>query len=125
MIKDGLLDTIAAVATSPGVAGLGIVRISGKDALAVADKIFVSRDKTGPRSFKAYTLHYGWIVRPADKMIIDEVLLGVMRAPRSYTREDVVEISSHGGVLMVNRILGLVLRHGARLALGETESSEE
>ena len=116
MIKDGLLDTIAAVATSCGVAGIGIVRISGKDALAIAGRIFVSRDKTGVFDFKAYTLHYGWIVRPGDKTIVDEVLLGLMRAPRSYTREDVVEINCHGGIVAVRAVLELVLENGCRLA---------
>jgi len=116
MIKDGLLDTIAAVATSCGVAGIGIVRISGKDALAIAGRIFVSRDKTGVFDFKTYTLHYGWIVRPGDKTIVDEVLLGLMRAPRSYTREDVVEINCHGGIVAVRAVLELVLENGCRLA---------
>jgi tRNA modification GTPase len=109
MIKDGLLDTIAAVATSPGVAGIGIVRISGKNSLAIADKIFMSRDKTRVFDFKAYTLHYGWVVRPVDKTTVDEVLLGVMRAPRSYTREDVVEINCHGGIVAVRAVLELAL----------------
>ncbi|MCX5708629.1 MAG: tRNA uridine-5-carboxymethylaminomethyl(34) synthesis GTPase MnmE [Candidatus Omnitrophica bacterium] len=116
MTKDGLLDTIAAVATSVGVAGIGIVRISGKDALVIADKIFVPRDKTRVFDFKAYTLHYGWIVHPSEKTIVDEVLLGVMRAPRSYTREDVVEINCHGGIVAVRAVLELALENGCRLA---------
>ncbi len=116
MIKDGLLDTIAAVATSCGVAGIGIVRISGKDSLAIADKIFVPRDKARVFDFKAYTLHYGWVVRPGDKTIVDEVLLGLMRAPRSYTREDVVEINCHGGIVAVRAVLELALENGCRLA---------
>jgi tRNA modification GTPase len=116
MIKDGSLDTIAAVGTSCGVAGIGIVRISGKDALAIADKIFLSRDKARVFTFKAYTLNYGWIIHPGDKMIIDEVLLGVMRAPRSYTREDVVEINCHGGIVAVRAVLELALENGCRLA---------
>jgi tRNA modification GTPase len=116
MVKDGLVDTIAAVATSCGVAGIGIVRISGKDALAIADKIFVSRDKSRVFDFKAYTLHYGWIARSQDKTIVDEVLLGIMRAPRSYTREDVVEINCHGGIVAVRAVLELCLENGCRLA---------
>jgi tRNA modification GTPase len=116
MVREGLLDTIAAVATSVGVAGIGIVRISGKDALVIAGKIFVSRDKTRVFDFKAYTLHYGWIVRPGDKTIVDEVLLGIMRAPRSYTREDVVEINCHGGIVAVRAVLELALGNGCRLA---------
>ena len=115
-MKDGLIDTIAAIATSPGEAGIGIVRISGKDAFSVADKIFVSRDKTRPSDFKTYTLHYGWIIHPVDKRIIDEVLLGVMRSPKSYTREDVVEINCHGGIVAMRSALELVLENGCRLA---------
>ena len=115
-MKGGLIDTIAAIATSPGEAGIGIVRLSGKDAICVADKIFVSQDKTRPFDFKAYTLHYGWIIHPVDKRIIDEVLLGLMRSPKSYTREDVVEINCHGGIVAMRSVLELVLENGCRLA---------
>jgi tRNA modification GTPase len=115
-MKNSLTDTIAAVATSPGESGIGIVRLSGKAAINVADKIFVSRDKTRPSSFEAYTLHYGWIVNPTDKRIIDEALLGLMRAPKSYTREDVVEINCHGGIVAMRSVLELVLENGCRLA---------
>ena len=68
------------------------------------------------KKVKTFTLHYGWIVNPLDKKVVDEVLVSVMRKPFSYTREDVVEISSHGGVLVLDKILKLVLREGARLA---------
>ncbi len=115
-MKGGLIDTIAAIATSPGEAGIGIVRLSGKDAICVADKIFVSQDKTRISDFKAYTLHYGWIIHPVDKRIIDEVLLGLMRSPKSYTREDVVEINCHGGIVSMRSVLELVLENGCRLA---------
>ncbi len=115
-MNGGLNDTIAAIATSPGEAGIGIVRLSGKGALLVADKIFLAKDKTKPADFKAYTLHYGWIARPSDKAVIDEVILGVMRAPRSYTREDVVEINCHGGIVAMRAVLELVLENGCRLA---------
>jgi tRNA modification GTPase len=115
-MKDSLIDTIAAIATSPGEAGIGIVRLSGPDAVAISDKIFVSRNKTRLADLKAYTLNYGWIVHPPDKRVIDEVLLGVMRAPKSYTREDVVEINCHGGIVAMRAVLELVLENGCRLA---------
>jgi len=120
-------DTIAAIATGLGQAGIGIVRISGPDALLLADKIFVSRERGRPSDFRAYTTHYGWIVeslqltsqnsksRPPQEFI-DEVILTIMRAPRSYTKEDVVEINCHGGIVALRRTLDLVLENGARLA---------
>ncbi len=132
-----LSDTIAAVATPLGESGIGIVRISGKEALAVADKIFVSKDRQKPSSFKTYTVHYGWIVNPFSSSrvlefsglgsrtheltnsrteIIDEVILTVMRTPRSYTREDIVEINCHGGIVAMRAVLDLVLENGCRLA---------
>ncbi|MCX7661848.1 MAG: tRNA uridine-5-carboxymethylaminomethyl(34) synthesis GTPase MnmE, partial [Candidatus Omnitrophica bacterium] len=93
--------TIAAISTPLGESGIGIVRISGKDSLLIADKIFVSKNRKKPSEFKTYTLHYGWIVdkRKNPMEVIDEVLLTVMRAPRSYTREDIVEINCHGGIV--------------------------
>ena len=115
-------DTIVAIATPPGAAGIGIVRISGKEALSVADKIFVSKDAVKPSGFLTYTIHYGWIVEPraeggtARAEIIDEVILTVMRAPRSYTKEDVVEINCHGGIVSLRRMLDVALKTGCRLA---------
>lgn len=116
-------DTIAAISTPLGEGGIGIVRISGPDALAIADKIFVSKDKKRPSEFKTYTMHYGWVVdvqktedRGQKSEIIDEVILTVMRATRSYTKEDVVEINCHGGIVALRRVLELVTARGARLA---------
>lgn len=126
-------DTIAAIATGLGESGIGIVRVSGPEALAVADKIFVAKDGRKPSQYKTYTVHYGWIVDPSSVSrrpssvteyerrttndgIIDEVLLTVMRAPRSYTKEDVVEISCHGGIVAMRRVLELVLENGCFLA---------
>ncbi|MFH1577785.1 MAG: tRNA uridine-5-carboxymethylaminomethyl(34) synthesis GTPase MnmE [Candidatus Omnitrophota bacterium] len=132
-------DTIAAIATAIGESGIGIVRISGKKALSIADRIFVSRDNKKPSCFRTYTTHYGWIIdshksgviseksgvlshkqedRASDfeQGVIDEVILTVMRKPRSYTREDVVEINSHGGIIPLRKILELVLDSGARLS---------
>jgi len=109
-----LFDTIAAIATAIGDSGIGIVRISGKGALSVADKVFVSKDKKKPSTFKAYSTHYGWIVK--ESKVIDEVILTLMRSPRSYTKEDVVEINCHGGIVALRAILELVLENGCRLA---------
>jgi len=114
MIKYNINDTITAIATPVGESGIGIVRISGKDALKVVDKIFIAKDKNKPSTFKAYTTHYGWIVDNAE--IIDEVILTVMRAPKSYTKEDIAEINCHGGIVALRRVLDLVLKNGARLA---------
>lgn len=127
-LKDyNLADTIAAPATYPGRSALGVVKISGKQALAIAAKIFVPKRKKNIKKVKSHTLHYGWIAQRTGKKlstnnyelptIIDEVLVSVMRGPASYTREDVVEISSHGGAGVINKIMEEVLGAGARLAL--------
>jgi len=116
MTRYDLTDTIAAIGTCVGESGIGIVRISGKEALAIADKIFLSKDGKKPSSFKTYTTHYGWIVENTQSHIIDEVILTVMRAPKSYTKEDIVEINCHGGIVALRRILELVLANGCRLA---------
>ncbi|MFA5149302.1 MAG: tRNA uridine-5-carboxymethylaminomethyl(34) synthesis GTPase MnmE [Candidatus Omnitrophota bacterium] len=114
MIRNDLTDTIAAISTPVGEGGIGIVRVSGKEALRIADKIFVSPSAKKPSTLKTYTTHYGTI---ADNVrVIDEVILTVMRQPRSYTREDVVEINCHGGIVALRDVLELVLERGARLA---------
>ncbi|MDO8747550.1 MAG: tRNA uridine-5-carboxymethylaminomethyl(34) synthesis GTPase MnmE [Candidatus Omnitrophota bacterium] len=121
-MKDiNLFDTIAAIATPLGQGGIGIVRLSGKKALAIADEIFTAKDGVKPSRYKSHTVHYGWIVEKAKvksqkEKIVDEVLLTVMRAPRSYTKEDIVEISCHGGIVVLREILDLVLAKGARAA---------
>ena len=114
MFKDNLEDTISAISTAQGQGGIGIVRLSGKKALAVADKIFIPFGKTKPADFKSYTVHYGKICDNGE--VIDEAILTLMRKPRSYTREDVVEINCHGGILALGKVLDLTLKHGARLA---------
>ena len=115
-----LKDTIAAIATFPSPAALGIIKISGKKALAAAVAVFVPKNRESLKKARSHTLHYGWVVKKAkakgEAKIIDEVLISIMRAPNSYTREDVVEISSHGGVLVLNNILNLLLKRGIRLA---------
>ena len=110
-------DTIAAIATPLGEGGLAVVRVSGARALAVADQCFVPAGKcpVKPSDAPSHTLHYGRIVR--QDQVVDEVMVAVMRAPRTYTREHVVEISCHGGLLPAKLVLDTVLAHGARLAL--------
>ncbi len=110
-------DTIAAVATPLGEGGLAVVRLSGPQALAVADRVFVPAGASSlkPSSAPSHTLHYGHVTRRGRP--VDEALLAVMRAPRTYTREHVVEISCHGGLMAARLVLDTVLEQGARLAL--------
>ncbi len=108
-------DTIAAIATPAGEGGVGIVRVSGPDAERIAAALFVRAEgKNG--NLKSHMLHYGTIRDPKSDKILDQVLLTIMRRPRSYTGEDVVEVHCHGGVFVVHRILGLVLAQGVRHA---------
>ncbi|TBR17201.1 tRNA uridine-5-carboxymethylaminomethyl(34) synthesis GTPase MnmE, partial [bacterium] len=108
-------DTIAAIATAPGEGGIGIIKISGPKSVEIADKIFFSKNNKRASEFKNYTLHYGW-VKDKQGSFVDEALLSIMRKPSSYTKEDVVEINSHGGIIALRRILDLVLENGCRLA---------
>jgi len=101
--------TIAAVATPAGAGGIAIIRLSGDDAVNIAASVFSAPDKI--RNAKTHTIHYGFVKDGDDR--IDEVLVSIMRAPRSYTGEDVVEINSHGGVVVTNKILDVVLKAGA------------
>lgn len=110
-------DTIAGIATPVGEGGIGIVRLSGGSSLEVADRVFrTRRGRFDSRVVESHTITYGWVTDPTTGRDVDEGLLTVMRAPRSYTREDVVEISCHGGVVAVTRTLEAVLAAGARLA---------
>jgi len=109
-------DTIAAISTPLGEGGLAVIRISGPEALAVADRCFAPAGRLAPKPSSAptHSIHYGHVV--SDGRNIDEVLLSVLRAPRTFTRENVVEISCHGGVLATKSVLDAVLKSGARLA---------
>ena len=109
-----LEDTIAAISTARGEGGIGIIRLSGKDSLKTALKLFQPKKKTS--SVKSHKLYYGNLVDPADSRQIDEVLLSYMKAPNSFTREDVVEINSHGGSVILQKIMELILREGVREA---------
>ncbi len=110
-------DTIAAIATPLGEGGLAVIRISGARALAVADQAFVPVGKSSrlPSQADSHTIHYGKVMRAGQQ--VDEVLCAVLRAPRTFTREDVVEITCHGGILASKLVLDTVLEAGARLAL--------
>ena len=107
-------DTIAAISTGMTSSGIGIVRISGPDAVEIAEKVYDSRNGKKLADMPTHTIHYGYI-RDGEEFL-DEVLVMLMRGPRSFTAEDTVEINCHGGVYAMNRILELVTRKGARLA---------
>jgi tRNA modification GTPase len=109
-------DTICAVSTPPGEGGIGIIRISGKDAVLIAAKIFRPRKDTPLAAAETHTMLYGHIVNPASQQLVDEALVSVMRAPASYTREDVVEINCHGGMMPLWRTMELLIHAGARQA---------
>ena len=107
-------DIIAAISTPIGVGGIGIVRMSGAGSIPVADNIFRGKKKLSEKD--SHTLSYGKIIDPGTNEVIDEVLVSVMKAPSTYTKEDVVEINCHGGSLVTRRVLEVLLNAGARLA---------
>ncbi|XFO69666.1 tRNA modification GTPase MnmE [Sporomusa silvacetica DSM 10669] len=109
-------DTISAIATSIGEGGIGIVRVSGSKALVIADKLFVSKVGKQVADVLSHKVLYGDIIDPDSDEKVDEVLLLIMRAPRSYTCEDIVEIHCHGGPVPLQRVLALTMKAGARLA---------
>ena len=106
-------DTIAAIATALGESAIGIVRLSGDEAIEIASKIFKGKNLNNVDS---HTINYGHIIDPETGKVIDEVMVSVLKAPRSYTTEDSVEINSHGGIMAIQRVLEAVLANGARLA---------
>ncbi|MFQ6089923.1 MAG: tRNA uridine-5-carboxymethylaminomethyl(34) synthesis GTPase MnmE, partial [Candidatus Bipolaricaulia bacterium] len=107
-------DTIAAISTPLGEGGIGIVRLSGFRALEIVDGVFCSPNGVSLRDVPSHTIHYGFIEDNGVKL--DEVLVAVMRAPKTYTREDIVEIDCHGGIVLLRRVLELILAKGARAA---------
>ncbi|MCX7885116.1 MAG: tRNA uridine-5-carboxymethylaminomethyl(34) synthesis GTPase MnmE [Caloramator sp.] len=109
-------DTIAAISTSLGEGGIGIVRISGSKALEILNHIFVSPKGKNVLNMKSYTMLYGYIKDKNNDEIVDEVIVSYMKAPNTYTKEDIVEINCHGGMVAVRKILTLVIKSGARLA---------
>jgi tRNA modification GTPase len=108
-----LTDTIVALSTPPGIGALAVVRLSGPDAVAITQALFSKKNLAAQ---PGHTLHYGTLRDPASGQILDEVVAALYRAPRSYTREDVVEISGHGSDFIVRQVLAALLRQGARLA---------
>jgi len=109
-------DTIAAISTPLGEGGIGIIRLSGGDSLRIVDRIFDPREGDPPVSYESHKIYYGYIKTPEKDLVLDEVLLTVMRSPRTYTKEDVVEINCHGGIMPLKKVLELCLQEGARLA---------
>ncbi|MCZ0702218.1 tRNA modification GTPase [Natronobacillus azotifigens] len=107
------LDTIAAISTPLGEGAIAIVRLSGDQAISIANKIFNGADLT---TVDSHTINYGKIIDPDTEQMVEEVMVSIMRGPRTFTREDVIEINCHGGLASVNRLLELVLQLGARLA---------
>ena len=113
MVQTIFSDTIVALSTPPGAGALAVIRLSGPAAVAIVSEVF-SKQKLSIAA--GHTLHYGTLRDPASSAVLDEVVVAVFRAPRSFTREDVVEISCHGSDYVVRQVLALLLRHGARLA---------
>lgn len=108
------LDTIASISTPMGEGAIAIVRLSGNEAVEIADKLYKGKHRLS--EVASHTINYGHIIDPSTDETIEEVMVAIMRAPRTYTREDIVEINCHGGIMTVNRILELALTNGARLA---------
>ena len=108
------MSTIAAISTSPGIGGIGIIRISGDNTFSIINKIFKMKNPVNIDDIPGYTLKYGHIIE--EENVIDEVLVSFFKAPNSYTGEDVCEINSHGGTVIMNRILEVCLSSGAVLA---------
>lgn len=109
-------DTICAIATPIGEGGVSIIRISGEKALNIASKIFVPKNKCDIKDMKTYTMRYGNVIDLKNEEVIDEVILSYMRAPSSYTGENVVEINCHGGIVSTNSVLNEIIKAGARIA---------
>lgn len=108
------LDTIAAISTAMGEGAIAIVRVSGDDAVAAVNKIY--KGKNSLLEVESHTIHYGYILEKSTEQVIDEVMVAILKAPRTFTREDIVEINCHGGLVSVNRVLQQVLQAGVRLA---------
>lgn len=108
------LDTITSISTPMGEGAIGIVRLSGVDAVSIADKLYKGKESLD--CVPSHTINYGHVVDPETNEVVEEVMVSVLRAPKTFTREDIVEINCHGGILTINRILELTMTHGARMA---------
>ena len=109
-------DTIAAISTPMGEGAIAIVRLSGDEAIQIADRVFRSPNGKRLNEEQSHTIHYGHLTDPSSGETVEEVMVSLMKAPKTFTREDVVEVNCHGGIVAVNRVLGLLLKEGARLA---------
>ncbi|WP_110928042.1 tRNA uridine-5-carboxymethylaminomethyl(34) synthesis GTPase MnmE [Bacillus massiliglaciei] len=109
-------DTITAISTPMGEGAIAIVRISGDHAIEIADRIFQGPSEKKLSQAHSHTIHYGHLIQPKTGEVVEEVMVSIMKGPKTFTREDVVEINCHGGIVSVNRVLQLVLSQGARLA---------
>jgi tRNA modification GTPase len=109
-------DTIAAISTPMGEGAIAIVRLSGDDAIKIADRLYSGPSEKQLTEVPSHTIHYGHIADPDTGQIVEEVMVSVLKGPKTFTREDIVEINCHGGIVTVNRVLQLALNHGARLA---------
>lgn len=109
-------ETIAAISTAPGTAGIGIIRMSGKDVFNILEKIFKPIKEESIKNIKGYTIKYGKIFNPETNETVDEVLVSYFKEPKSYTQENMCEINSHGGTIVVRKILELCLKNGAQMA---------
>lgn len=110
------LDTIAAISTPMGEGAIAIVRLSGPDSIKIADRLFKSIGNKKLSEVASHTIHYGHIIDPTTDEVVEEVMVSLMRGPKTFTKEDVIEINCHGGLASVNRLLQLTTSHGARIA---------
>ena len=110
------MSTIAAISTAPAIGGIGIIRISGEDSFNILEKIFIPKNSQKIEEINGYTMKYGNIVEKETDKVIDEVLVSYFKAPKSYTTENMCEINSHGGIIVLREILELCLKNGAELA---------
>lgn len=108
------LDTITSISTPMGEGAIGIVRLSGAQAVDIADKLY--KGKRPLAEVQSHTINYGHIIDPETNEVVEEVMVSVLRAPKTFTREDIIEINCHGGILTINRVLELTMTHGARMA---------
>lgn len=109
-------ETIVAISTPLGESGIGIVRLSGKNSLNIVNKIFKPKSGKNLGEVPTFSVHFGYIVNPENNLTVDEVIVVVMKAPKTYTREDIVEINCHGGIIPIRKVLELCIFYGAKLA---------
>src|SRR4030042_6389831 len=114
-MNKNISDTIVAIGTKPGEAAIGIIRLSGNKSIKLTEKIFRQKNRKKISKMKTFSMTYGYIVNKKEEMI-DEAIITLMKKPKSYTKEDVVEINCHGGLAAADKILELCIKNGARIA---------